>query len=278
MFTAIISILYYLVMAVWAVVYFLFTAVVFLLTVPFDKERVVLHAASRIWARSIVWINPLWSMKVTGRENVDRKGVYVITVNHQSMLDIPIMYVLPGLNFKWVSKDFVYKIPIFGEMLWMHGDIVIRSGSIRTTKEFMVKGKRRLKAGTSIVMFPEGTRSRDGEIHRFKSGAALLAQEAGVGILPCVINGAKGYIKGWRVQCTRFEVAIMPPVSAAEVAEDGVESVTLKIHDMSVAKLAELRITNPKPAEYDDVKEKQNEEDVKERLERIRLEKERQKE
>lgn len=250
MITVFISVIYYLTMLVWVVVYFLFVVLVFILTAPFDKERVILHAASKVWARSIIWLNPIWSMKVTGKDNIDRKGRYVITVNHQSMLDIPIMYVLPRLNFKWVSKDFVYKIPLFGAVLWMHGDIVIKAGSVRTTKEFITKGKRRLAAGTSVILFPEGTRSKDGEIHRFKDGAALLARDAGVGILPCVINGAKGYTDGWRLRRTRFEVAIMPPLSAEKVASSPTGDITQNIHDMSVAKLAELRVGNPKPAEF----------------------------
>ena len=117
MLTALVSIFYYIILLVWSLVYFVFMLVVFALTVLFDRERTMLHIASRFWARSIFFLNPLWRLCVTGKDNIDPSKAYVITVNHQSMLDIPLMYALPCLNFKWVSKQGVYKWPLFGVVL-----------------------------------------------------------------------------------------------------------------------------------------------------------------
>ena len=125
MLTAIVSILYYLVLLAWSLAYFVFMLLLFALTVAFDRERKALHAASRFWARSIFFLNPLWRLRVEGREHIDPKGAYVVTVNHQSMVDIPLMYVLPKINFKWVAKSGVYKWPLFGVVLWLHGDITV---------------------------------------------------------------------------------------------------------------------------------------------------------
>lgn len=239
--TAIVSILYYLIILVWSLFYFILMLVLWLLTVLFDRERVVLHRASHFWAKSIVWLNPLWKLRVTGKENVDGKGRYVITVNHQSMLDIPLMYVLPRINFKWVAKSFVNKLPLFGVVLHLHGDIVIKEGSVRTARGFMVKGKEHLERGTSIIIFPEGTRSKDGEVHNFKEGAFLLAKDAEVAVLPCVINGVKNFVKGWKVNRTVFEIAIMPPIPAGQVQEIPTRELMSQVRTMTVERLAELR-------------------------------------
>lgn len=228
-------------MLVWSLAYFFFMIALWLVTVLFDRERIALHKASHVWAKSLVWLNPLWRLKVRGRENVDKKGRYVVTVNHQSMIDIPLMYVLPRINFKWVAKQEVYKWPLFGVVMLLHGDITIEEGSVRKARSFIGKGIERLKRGTSVVIFPEGTRSKDGEVHNFKEGAFLLAKEAGVEILPCVINGVKGFVKGWRVQRATFEISILPPVPAAEVEAETTRDMMKTVRTMTVDELARLR-------------------------------------
>ncbi len=242
MFTALVSILYYIVIAVWSLAYFVFMLLLFAATAAFDRERVALHKASRVWARSIFLLNPLWRLRVEGRERVARDAAYVVTVNHQSMLDIPLMYVLPHLNFKWVAKSGVYRWPLFGVVLWLHGDITVdERGSVRKTMEFMNEGKERLAHGTSVVIFPEGTRSRDGEIHNFKEGAFRLAEEAGVDILPCVIDGAKTFMNGWRTRRNTFTVKILPPVPAARLRECGTRETMKSVREATVSALAEIR-------------------------------------
>ena len=127
------SAIYYLLLSLFTVICFVPFAVLFALTVFFDKERVALHWASRVWSYGIFRLCPLWKLRVEGREKIDRSRPWVIVTNHQSMLDIPLMYVLP-LNFKWVSKKEVQKMPIFGWVLWMHGDIPVERGSRRSAK------------------------------------------------------------------------------------------------------------------------------------------------
>lgn len=243
MLTAFVSILYYVVGLSWSVLYFVFILLVFVLTAPFDREGKVLHKVSKFWAVSVFMMNPLWRLKVTGKENADPRQSYVVTVNHQSMLDIPLMYVLPRINFKWVAKKGVYKWPLFGVVLLLHGDITVddKGGSLKNTRAFMLKGMKRLRRGTSVVIFPEGTRSRDGEIHNFKEGAFLLAKEAGVAVLPCVIDGAKTFAKGWKVQRNTFHVSIMPPVPASQVESLSTRELLNMVRERTVGELASMR-------------------------------------
>ena len=112
------------------------------------------------------------------------------------------------------------------------------------TQDARVHAFRRLEhlhRGTSVIIFPEGSRSRDGEVHNFKEGAFLLAREAGVPILPCVIDGAKTFIKGWRVRCNTFTVRITPPVPAGKVAETPVREVLAEVRERTVSELAAIR-------------------------------------
>ena len=155
------SAIYYLLLSLFTVICFVPFAVLFALTVFFDKERVALHWASRVWSYGIFRLCPLWKLRVEGREKIDRSRPWVIVTNHQSMLDIPLMYVLP-LNFKWVSKKEVQKMPIFGWVLWMHGDIPVERGSRRSAKRMMERCVERLSRGTSVIVFPEGTRTLQG--------------------------------------------------------------------------------------------------------------------
>lgn len=242
MVRAFVSILYYAVVLVWSIAYFCFILVLFLSTVLFDPERVVLHKASWFWAMSIFALNPFCKLKIVGREHIAPGGVYVVTVNHQSMIDIPLMYALPKLNFKWVAKSGVYKWPLFGVVLWLHGDITVdEKGSVKKAKGFISKGVEHLKRGTSVTMFPEGTRSRDGEIHNFKEGAFLLAKEAGVQILPCVIDGCQTITKGWRLAPNTFYVRITPPVPAATVQATATRELMGIVRERTIKTLAEVR-------------------------------------
>lgn len=227
-----ISIIYYIVFLLFTVLFFIPFTVLFFLTVLFDKERVLVHHASRLWAKGIYRSNIFWSVRTEGKERVDRTQPYLIVTNHQAMLDIPLMYVIP-LNFKWVSKKEVQRIPIFGWVLWMHGDIAIERGASRSAREMIKKADERLKNGTSVIMFPEGTRSKDGEIGRFKEGAFLAARHSGVGILPVVHEGNGSVLKGWQMRTPhKFRVRILDPISAEEVANTPVKELTARVEEL----------------------------------------------
>lgn len=203
---------------------------VFIFTKPFDSQGHYIHFLSRWWTKIPLNLQLGWNIKVDGLENIDKKSAYVIVVNHQSMLDIPLIYHLP-LNFKWVSKREVYYIPIIGWILKMHCDIVIKRGASKDAKKIIIEGGHWLKAGTSIVIFPEGTRTKDGEIGRFKDGAFLLAKSANVAILPCVIDGsATIWESRWSLRRKhQIKVRILPPISQEEVQNTGVRILATKV-------------------------------------------------
>ena len=174
------SILYYIWLTLYCAVMLVISVVALAVTYPFQKSRRIVHELSRWLAQSFLLVFP---RRIEGLEHVDRKGRYVIVLNHQSMVDIVALYFVP-LNFRWVSKREVFRIPFIGQFLLVHGDIPIDRGHAAEAMEQMLReGKLWLSRGVSVSVFPEGTRSRDGEIHRFKAGAFTLA------IMSSKVNG-----------------------------------------------------------------------------------------
>ena len=237
------TILYYLVCLVAATVLFVASFIALVVCYPFDKKRVVVHTLSK-WITDVVFGLPIFMKReVIGLENIDPKKAYVMVLNHNSMVDIMSIYNLP-LVFKWVSKKEVYRIPIVGQLLFAHGDIVINRASTKEAMQLVhTRGLEWLKNGACVSIFPEGTRSKDGEIHNFKSGAFILAKEAGVPILPIVLDGTNtmvrnGWLMNWRNKIT---IRVLPPVSAEDVQNRDIKDVMAEVRENMVETLAEIR-------------------------------------
>lgn len=219
------------------------SAVALLLTFPFDKQRKVVHELSRALVYMFVMVPPLWKRKIEGLENIEKDKPYVIVINHQSMVDVMMLYLVPMI-FRWVSKKEVHRIPFIGRFLMMHGDIAIdRKQGSKSMRKVMEQGKMWLGRGVSVAMFPEGTRSKDGEIHRFKAGAFALAKDAGVAILPVIMEGSSSMIKpslmvNWR---NEFVIKVLPAISAEQVAATEQNELMEQTREIMVEALAEIR-------------------------------------
>ena len=222
-----ISAVYYIFLVLLCTFFMILSALALVVCYPFDKGRRVVHELSRILVRTFFAIPPRWRQRVEGLEHVDRKKSYVIV-----------------LNFRWVSKREVFKTPFFGQYLILHGDICINRGRASEALEQMVRdGKLWISRGASVAVFPEGTRSKDGEIHRFKAGAFTLAREAGVEILPVVLDGTKTLIRknamfNWG---NRITIRVLPPVPAAKVVSTETHVLMEEVHDAMSAALAQIR-------------------------------------
>ena len=240
------SFLFYIFVLAWSLVIYVMTFIALLLCYPFDKKRFVVHKLSKWLTDAFFGFGLVMKRKVEGIENLDPKGTYVMVLNHNSMVDILSIYNLP-LVFKWVSKREVYRIPIVGRLLLAHGDIVINRASTKEAMQLVhTRGKQWLAKGASVAIFPEGTRSKDSEIHNFKAGAFILAKDAEVPILPIVLDGTdrvvrKGFFMNWS---NRITIKILPPVSKQDVVERPIKEVMAEVHDNMVNALAEIRKNN----------------------------------
>lgn len=236
-----ISILYYILVLLYSIVC---TPLIFIssaLAYPFDRHRYVVHCGSRIWSRGALRIVRRWKVDVSGTENIDPKRNYVITFNHQSLADIPQAYLLPPIHFKWVSKQEVTKYPIIGQLLLMQGGVTLRRGSGKAAGELMEKGSRILSEGVSVNIFPEGTRSRDREVHRFKEGAVTLARGNGIPILPCVMDGSRDMFDGWKIAHARLSIRVLPAIEVDEITATDNKTMCEKLQAITAAELRKIR-------------------------------------
>ncbi|MEG1413773.1 MAG: lysophospholipid acyltransferase family protein [Mucinivorans sp.] len=197
---------------------------------PFDKRGVVIFQYARLWAFCLIHMNLFWRVKISGIENVDITKSYIMMSNHQGMYDIPLLYYVP-LHFKWVAKHEVLRMPIVGWVLWMQHGIAIRRGDPKSAQKMLHQGTQFLSRGTSIMIFPEGTRSKTGQVNKFMPGAFLMAVKAECPILPIVIEGAKDVV-GKKGRGHQFFIKILPPISAQEVASSRAKDMALKLENI----------------------------------------------
>ena len=237
------SILYYIFTLLQVAFWFVVSIIVLGVTYPFDKSRRWVHECSRYICKWLFGIPPRMKRTIDGVENIDPNKAYVMVMNHNSGIDIFAAYKIP-LNFRWVSKREVFRVPFMGPLLTIHGDIPIERGnpSVAMAK-VLTLGKLWLSRGASVAIFPEGTRSKTGEINRFKMGAFNLAKEANVEILPIVMTGTnKMFRKGWLVNWTNHvAIRVMKPISVEEIAATEVKDMAQKVREQMVDELAKLR-------------------------------------
>jgi 1-acyl-sn-glycerol-3-phosphate acyltransferase len=129
-----------------------------------------------------------WRIRITGLEHLDANQVYVIVSNHQSLADIPLLSHLK-LNTKWLAKIELFRVPLFGWMLRMAGDVPVDRAAPRQGARALLQCAKYLRQHCSVVFFPEGGRSPDGEVQPFNEGAFQLAIREKVSILPVVVEG-----------------------------------------------------------------------------------------
>ena len=165
----------------------LFTAIFTILCFPW-KNGAVPHTIQVMWSRSILWLL-LVPIKVTGSENVDPKQSYVFVANHQSFLDVFAVYGWLPNNFKWLMKKELRKVPFVGTACAVAGHIFVDRTNPRAAMESLKYIKAQLHDGISTVIFPEGTRTKTGEMGRFKPGAFKIAMDMELPVVPISLSG-----------------------------------------------------------------------------------------
>jgi len=174
-------------------VFFIIAVGIRVCTYPFDKRLWLLHRFTCAWASLYIWIFPPWAVTVIGREKIDPNKTYIIVSNHQSLVDILVAFTL-FVHFKWVSKSEIFKVPLIGWNMLLNQYVPLERGRKTSIKKMYSACERHLKLGSSIFLFPEGTRSTTGKMRDFKEGAFVLAKRLEVPILPIVINGSKNAV------------------------------------------------------------------------------------
>ena len=216
--------------------------VIWAVTVGFDRKLVWLHRFTCFWGSLYTWIQPNWPITIEGRERIRRDVAYVMVANHQSLLDILVLFRL-FVHFKWVSKIENFRVPLIGWNMSLNRYIKLRRGDQESIQEMMVECEQALRSGSSVMMFPEGTRSPDGRLKAFKHGAFTMAKRTGSPILPIVIHGTaqalpkRGFVlRGHHA----IRVRVLDEIPAESFADEPVESLVERVRERIAGKLTEL--------------------------------------
>ncbi len=178
----------------------------------------------RTWARIIAY-TAFMGVTVEGARHIDHRQSYVVAANHQSQIDILVVYGWLDLDFRWVMKKELRKVPILGICCEKLGHIFIDRRDVSAAVAAINRAKQKISGGTSIFFFPEGTRSRDGNMLPFKKGAFKLALDLQLPILPVSIVGTHDILPAdtTRLRPGRSKLIIHPPI---ETREGDVERLT----------------------------------------------------
>ncbi|MFL5401290.1 MAG: lysophospholipid acyltransferase family protein [Gemmatimonadales bacterium] len=238
---SILSLWAWLVLVLSILLWFPMLLVVRLLTFPFDRGG---YAAGYLFRRIgpvMATLNPLWRFRYSGKLPADPRRPYVVVSNHESFADILLISHLPW-EMKWLSKAELFRIPIMGWEMWLAGDIPVRRGFGPSAVEAMERCRQTLARRVSVMIFPEGTRSKTAELLPFKDGAFRLAVEAGVPILPLAVSGTRTALPkhDWRFGRSVAEVRVLEPVDTAGLTLADVPALKTRIRDTIVRARDEL--------------------------------------
>jgi 1-acyl-sn-glycerol-3-phosphate acyltransferase len=206
-----------------------------------DNQLKLLHLFSCFWASCYTWLNPLWSVRITGREHIDGKKAYVMISNHQSVVDILVIYRI-FKHFKWVGKASLFHIPVIGWNMYLNRYVKIERNRISSQRKMLRRCEENIRNGSSIMIFPEGTRSSDGQMKPFKDGAFMIAFQEKADIIPMVIDGTARTIQGkFPFTFQRISLHILPAVPFEHVRHMSVPDVSRHIRQLMLDELQRMR-------------------------------------
>jgi 1-acyl-sn-glycerol-3-phosphate acyltransferase len=179
------------------------------------------HIIARIWAKSILFVSGI-KVEVEGITNIDPSKSYIYMSNHRSNFDIPVLLGCLPIQFRWLAKAELFKIPIFGRAMSGAGYVKIdRSNRVSAFKSINQVAAK-MKNGVSVMIFPEGTRSEDGDVKPFKKGGFVMAVDTGAPIVPVILRGTRSIMaKGsWRINPGDVTLSIEKPIDTTGYTRD----------------------------------------------------------
>lgn len=210
MIAALVSWLRILLVALWTVFWTVLALAVHVVT---RGHRVPLALAHRIWAPGALWMLGA-RLEVEGLPTLDLSQSYLFVANHTSQLDIPVLFAALPIPLRFLAKQELRRVPLVGHFIAAMGMVFIDRGQSEAARRSIEDLAASLAAGMSLMAFPEGTRSRDGQLQPFKTGAFVAAIKAGVPVVPLYIHGAAKVLpaKTMRVRPGCVDLTVGKPV------------------------------------------------------------------
>lgn len=186
-----------------------------------DARAKRFQRSAKTWARLLAFISGI-PVRVEGIENVPKNEAVILASNHQGAADILILLACLPTTFVFIIKKELFKVPIFGWYLKQAGYVPVDRGTRRGAVEMFIDAEKKLKSGNSILIFPEGTRSPDGNLQEFKRGSLLLAFRAKARVLPIAISGSFNIMpkKSFVINKIPVKLNIGKPISLGQYGDD----------------------------------------------------------
>ncbi len=193
---------------------------------------------SKQWARVMLFVTGT-RVHIVNREKIRKGFRYVIISNHQSQFDILALVTSLGIQFRWVIKRELLKVPLFGWALYAARNMFIDRGNHEKAISSIHRGVDRLPEGVSVLVFAEGTRSADGRLGRFKKGGFMISVEKGIPLLPVAVKGSRKVLpKGSTAfQPGQIEVVVLDPIDPSGFSHDTIESLIETTHGIIAREL-----------------------------------------
>jgi 1-acyl-sn-glycerol-3-phosphate acyltransferase len=186
----------------------------------FDASGDLSHNVARLWNRLNCNLNGI-GVDIQGMEHVLRDRAQIFVANHQSYFDIFALSGFLPVQIRWMAKASLFKLPFVGWSMTAAGYIPVKREDKRKAYQSFMETVEKIKTGKSVVIFPEGTRSRDGTIGAFKKGGQLLAVRSGAPMVPVTIVGAWKIVKKGSgvIRPGNIRIIISPPVTVEKGAD-----------------------------------------------------------
>lgn len=205
----------------------------------FDAQGRWQHACARVWSWLILTTSGI-RVRVEGPENVHPRETTIFCANHQSAMDIPILFVHLPVQFRFVAKRSLFRMPFMGWHLRRSGHIPVERDRPREALKSLEQAAQKVREGKSVVLFPEGHRSRDGQIGPFKAGSFYLAILAGVPIVPITLNGTRHVLKPdtYHVRAGQTEMIVHPSIPTHGLSLGDVNALSERVRAQIVSRFA----------------------------------------
>lgn len=216
----------------WAVIMSLILFIPMTTVALLSRTGNLAFTISKFWAYTMLFITGT-RVRITNREKLLKGSRYIIISNHQSQFDILALVTSLKIQFRWVIKKEILRVPLFGWALYAARNMFIDRGDHEKALASIHRGIERLPEGVSVLVFAEGTRSADGRLGRFKKGGFMISVEKGLPVLPVAVKGSREVLpKGSAVfHPGQIEVVVLDPIDPSEYTHDTIQSLIDKTHD-----------------------------------------------
>ena len=227
-----------LIICIWIALATIVLGSIVIIMTLFHRNGDLPHLIARLWGSSILWVS---GIKVTlqGIDKLVPNRSYIYMANHQSNYDIPVLLGRLPVQFRWLAKAELFRIPIFGRAMQECGYISIDRSNRKMAFESLSRAAQTIRNGTSVMIFPEGTRSYDGCLKEFKKGGFILSVDAAVPIVPIIIHGTFSIMPRTRlrIEPAQVTIEILDPIETKDFTRRTKDELIKTVRETMITKI-----------------------------------------